>query len=203
MAEYLNGVEMWGGAVLKTTTLKLQDTATVWDDMQVNISLGRVPASNAPSWTTYNFGVAGGLAFAVLGFGINEYLDFTIQSSHSMQLNTVMDTHIHYVTPTNDSGKRIKFQLDAVAAAVNTTFAVPTGSPYSAEIVLGAASASTHGLLEIGELAAVNSSVSTIYLCRLTRISASANDYGSDVYVTYIDCHYEKDSLGSETEYVK
>jgi len=31
-------------------------------------------------------------------------------------------------------------------------------------------------------------------------VAASANEYGSVVYVKYIDCHYQKDTIGSLTE---
>jgi len=31
-------------------------------------------------------GIRGGVAFAVLGFGVNEYLDFYVQTSHSSEL---------------------------------------------------------------------------------------------------------------------
>lgn len=53
-----------------------------YEDIQVTISLAKVPAGNAPTWTTYNFG--GAIAFAVLGFTVGDYLDFYIQTSHTM-----------------------------------------------------------------------------------------------------------------------
>jgi len=86
--------------------------------MQVTISAARVPASSAPQWTTYNFGIRGGVAFAVLGFGVNEYLDFYVQTSHSMELNSILDNHIHWTVPSNSAGAKFKFQLDVIAAGV-------------------------------------------------------------------------------------
>lgn len=114
-------------------------SSRAWDDMQVTITTARVPASSAPSWTTYNFGIGGGVAFAVLGFGVNEYLDFYIQTSHSMELNSILDNHIHWTVPSNSAGAKFKFKLDVIAAGVDAAFAVPAGSPYSAEVTLGAA----------------------------------------------------------------
>lgn len=174
-----------------------------WDDMQVTISLARVPAVNAPNWTTFDFGIGGGVAFAVLGFGVNEYLDFYIQTSHSMELNSVLDNHIHWTVPSNDAGKKFKFQLAVVAAGVNAAFAAPAGSPYSAEVTLGAAEAGYHRLLELADIPASNTTVSSIYVCRLKRIAASSAEYGSDVYILFDDSHYLKDSVGSLTEYTK
>lgn len=84
-------------------------SSRAWDDMQVTISAARVPASSAPQWTTYNFGIGGGVAFAVLGFGVNEYLDFYVQTSHSMELNSILDNHIHWTVPSNSAGAKFKF----------------------------------------------------------------------------------------------
>jgi hypothetical protein len=178
-------------------------SSRAWDDMQVTISAARVPASSAPQWTTYNFGIGGGVAFAVLGFGVNEYLDFYVQTSHSMELNSILDNHIHWTVPRNSAGAKFKFQLDVIAAGVDAAFAVPAGSPYSAEVTLGAAEAGYHRLLELAEIPASNTTVSSIYICRLTRIAASSNEYGRDVYVIFDDSHYMKDSVGSITEYTK
>jgi len=178
-------------------------SSRAYDDMQVEISLAKVPASNAPTWTTYSFGIGGGIAFAVLGFGVGEYLDFYIQTSHSMEINSILDNHIHWTVPTNDTGKKFKFQLDVIAAGVNEAFAVPTGSPFSGEHTLDGTESGKHKLMELAEIPGVNSTVSSIYVCRLTRIAASSNEYGGSVYVLFDDSHYVKDSVGSITEYTK
>lgn len=70
-----------------------------YEDIQVFISTARVPASNAPTWTTYAFGIRGGIAFSVLGFTVGDYLDFYIQTSHTMELSSVLDNHIHFTLP--------------------------------------------------------------------------------------------------------
>ena len=123
-----------------------------YDDMQVEISLAKVPASSAPTWTTYNFGIGGGVAFAVLGFTVGDYLDFYIQTSHSMELNSVLDNHIHWTVPTAVKANRFKFQLDVIAAGVNVAFAAPAGSPYSAEHILSGGEVGVHNLLELAAI---------------------------------------------------
>ena len=50
---------------------------------------------------------------------------------------------------------------------------------------------------------AVNTTVSSVYICRLTRIAASSDEYGNEVYLIFNDAHYQKDSLGSKEELVK
>lgn len=184
-------------------TLSFAGVATAFEDIQVNVALGKLPGDAPPSWTTFAYGIGGGVTFAVMGWSVNEYLDFTVQTKHAMQLNSKLHVHLHYTVPSNANGTKIKFQLDCIAAGVDTAFAVPTGSPFSNEATLTAAEAGYHRLLEVGEIPAVNTTVSTLYECRLKRIAATSNDYEPDVYVRYIDCHFEADGVGSKDEYSK
>jgi len=175
-----------------------------WDDLQVAISNVKLPASNAPDYELYAFGIGSGVEFPCLAFDVGEYIYFDIQTSHSMKLNTTLGFHIHFVLPnTTDIGDKAQFQLDVIAAGVNGSFAVPTGSPYTAEHTVAADDNTKHRLLDIADIAAVNTTVSSIYKCKLTRIAASTDEYAGDVYVNFLDCHYQKDQMGSRTEYVK
>jgi hypothetical protein len=184
-------------------TIELQNV--VYDDIQVSISNIRVPAANAPTERLYNHGVGGGVTFPVLGFALNDYMYFDVQTSHSMKLNTVIDSHMHFMTPTDGSGTpdRFQFQLDVIAAAIDGSWAVPTGSPFTSEHIIAADYTNKHKLLEIANIPASNSTVSTLYSCKLTRIAATQDEYGSEVYVKYTDSHYQKNTMGSRQENVK
>ena len=173
------------------------------DSIQVSISNIRVPASNAPTERLYDGGT-GGVTFPFLGFAVNDYIYFDIQTSHAMKLSTVLGQHIHFSLPnTTDIGDKFKFQLDVMAAGVNTVWAVPAGSPFTSEHTIVANDNTYHRLLGVADIPAVNTTVSTIYKCKLTRIAASADEYASEVYVTFTDGHYQKDGLGSAEEYTK
>lgn len=180
------------------------NTEMMWDDLQVNVGRVQFPGSSDPTWTSYDHGVGSGINFTVLGFSVGDYIDFDIQTTHAMLLNSILDSHIHFILPnTTDIGDKFKFQLDVIVAGVNGTFAVPTGSPFTAEHTVAADDDSKHRLLGLGDIPASNTTVSSLYTCRLTRIAASADEYASDVYIKYIDSHYQKDSIGSKTEYTK
>lgn len=58
----------------------------------------------------------------------------------------------------------------------------------------------TQHYFQLANIPASNTTVSTIYKCKLTRIAATADEYAGEIYVTGIDCHYKKDSLGSRNE---
>jgi len=176
----------------------------VYEDLQVSISNIRVPAVNTPTERLYNHGIGGGITFPVLGFIVDDYMYFDVQTHHAAQLNQIIDNHIHWILPnTTDIGDKFKFQLDVIAAGVNAAFAVPTGSPFTAEHTIVANDNTNHRVLQLADIPAVNSTVSTIYSCVLTRIAASADEYGSEVYIKFNDCHYLKDTCGSRSEDTK
>lgn len=186
-------------------SITIDDASRIyWDDMQVSLNNLKLPGADYPEDTTYAFGIGGGVAFPVLGFAVGEYIYFDVQTSHSIKLNTILENHIHFILPnTTNVGDKFKFQLDVIAAGINAQFAVPTGSPYSGEHTVAANDNTYHRLLDIANIAAANSTVSSVYKCKLTRIAATSNEYGSDVYLIFTDCHYQKDSVGSLTENAK
>jgi len=172
----------------------------LYDDLQVSISNVKVPTSGAPTERLYAFGIGGGVTFPVLGFALNNYMYFDVQTRHEGKLNAIIDNHIHFTLPnTTNIGDKFKFQLDVIAAGIDIQWAVPTGSPFSAEYTVATNDNTYHRLKDIADIPAVNSTVSTVYKCKLTRIAASANEYASEVYVSFTDCHYQKDRLGSLT----
>lgn len=183
--------------------LTFNGTARPWDDIQVDVSLARYPAASSPTWRTFNYGVGGGIAYPALGFAVNDYFEFFIQTSHSMELNSVIDNHIHWTIPSDNAGDNIKFQLDVIAAGIDVDFAVPAGSPFTNEYTLVGNESGRHKLLQLANIPAINSTVSSVYICRLTRIASTAPSYGNEVYVTFNDSHYIKDMVGSREEDAK
>ena len=182
-------------------TLELNGDATVYEDLQVGISNIRIPVSNAPADQLYAFGIVDGVTYPVKGFAVDEYIYFDAQTSHSMKLNEVLDNHIHFTLPdTTDIGDNFQFQLDCIAAGIDTQWAVPSGSPYTSERAVAANDNTFHRLMEIADIAASNDTVSTVYHCKLTRIAATADEYAGEVYLSFTDCHYKKDGMGSRLE---
>jgi hypothetical protein len=160
--------------------------------------------ATAPSDRTYAFGIGSGVAFPVKGFKNNDYVWFSVQSSHSMKLSTLLDCHIHYCLPdTTTIGHKIKFQLDVVAAPINGAAAVPTGSPYSVEFAVAADDNTKFRVAVVADIAAVNTTVSTIYFMKLTRIASAATEYAGEVYLLGVDCHYQQDTVGSLSQGTK
>ena len=174
--------------------------AVVYDDIQAGASRLTRPGGSDPTWRTYNLGIGGGVAYSVLGFALNQYGDIWIQTPHAMKLNTVLDNHLHWIIPSESIGDKIKFEIAVAAAGIGDTFAAPAGSPYSAEVTLVGGEASKHSVLDIGDIPAVNTTVSTAYAIQLKRIAASSNDYAPEVYMIFNDSHAQLDTPGSIAE---
>lgn len=173
--------------------------SVVYDDLQVSVGRIRLGAS-APTWRNYDCGT-GDIAPDVLGFAVGNSVFFDVQTTHSMKLSTALDCHIHFILPnTTNIGDKFQFQLDVIGAGINAQFAVASGSPYTAEHTIVANDNTYQRVLDVADIEAINSTISTVYSCELTRIAATSNEYGSEVYVKFIDCHYQKDTVGSISE---
>jgi len=178
-------------------------STTIYEDLQISISNVKVPSSAYPTERLYAYGIGSGITFPALGFALNNYLYFDLQTTHSTKLSTILDNHIHYSTPGDGTSDRFRFQLDVIAAAIDGTWAVPTGSPYTTEVIMAGDYSGTHKMAPLADIAAVNTTVSTIYKCKLTRIAATTAEYAGEVYVSFLDSHYQKDTEGSKTELAK
>lgn len=182
----------------------VNDNQIKWDDIQVGLGAIQRPGGTDPTYRSYNHGVVAGVEFDVLGFAVNDYVTFDIQTSHSMKLNTILDVHMHFILPNvTDIGDKFQFQLDVIVAGIGSKFAVPVGSPFTSEHTIVANDNNSHRLMELGDIPASNTTVSSIYSCRLTRIAATSDEYASEVYIKYLDSHYQKDDRGSQNEQSK
>jgi len=172
----------------------------VYEDLQVSIARVSFPGVADPTWRRYNHGIGSGVDFDVLGFAVNDFINIDIQTSHAMKLSTILENHIHFMTPTDGTGDKFKFQLDVIAAPIDGNWAVPTGSPFTSEHDISADYSNLHKLLDLANVPAVNTTVSTIYTCQLKRIAASADEYAGEIYLKFNDSHIQKDTSGSLQE---
>ena len=177
--------------------------AARWDDLQGASMQMKAPASNYPEPRMWNHGIAGGVEFPVEGFAVGEYKFGIYQTSHAMELMSVLENHFHYTLPTAPvAGDTIKFQVDVIYANVNGQWAVLPSSPFTIEIEVDALTEEHHLINDLGEFDPVNSDVSTLYKVKFQRV-ASTQEYSSEVYVDFNDAHYKKDGNGSRQEYSK
>jgi hypothetical protein len=170
-----------------------------YDDIQGPASAGKKPPSSSPTDTTYNFGIGGGVAFGVQRWNIGDYLEWTFQTTHATAILAWMDEHIHW-TVDADSGDKFKFQVDMIGAGIGEDFAVPTGSPFTKEFTLTGVESGRHNLLDLADIPPINSTVSSLIIARLTRIAASSDELGDELYVLFHDIHAPQDTPAGSAE---
>jgi hypothetical protein len=180
--------------------VQLLGRARTWDDLQVNFTALTGPVSGRPTWRTYNFGISGGVTFNVLGYAVGDYQDFLIQTPHKMPLRDILDNHMHWIVPTSAPGSKFQIQLDAIVAGIGDTFRVVNGSPFTKEVTLDGSENDTHMYTDVAGMFGENTTVSTMYVCKIQRVAASASEYAGEVYLLYGDGHHKVDGFGSLLE---
>ena len=174
-------------------------SACAWDDLRVAGSSVGIGAS-APELVS--FGPSGNLL--VRGFdGANtlEQVYFEIQMPHSWKMGSFISPHVHWSPTTTASGGVVWF-LEYSWANINGTFGAPV-------TISGLQSATNeqwkHKLCGLPDIDGSSiSGVSSMIVCRLYRSPTVPEDnYPDDVGLLEFDIHYQIDSFGSRSEFIK
>lgn len=174
-------------------------------DLQLNVMNAFIPVANAPTWRQFNYGVSGGVTFPALGFNINEYVQYVIQTEHSVKILSDIQIHCHFTIPSAAPDTRyIAFQTDVIVADVFGNYTVASGSPFTYEIAVEPSAYGRHNVMHLATLNKENEKISTIAMVNLKRIAASSGtDYSGEVYLNFVDAHVQLDSVGSREYFEK
>lgn len=189
-----------GNTTIGSEGIMLYGTATQYDDIVFPLIGGTTPATNPPSLTQFKNGTYA-YAFGNKIANQESQLFATLQMSHSYKLGTDIDCHIHWAcggsaTTTNN----VTWALEVTKADIGGVF----GNAVTYRVNQSCGTAYTHNLADwhsIGNF----TGLSGVAQMRVYRDSAYVGDSytGDDAFGLSLDCHYEKDSLGSRQEYVK
>lgn len=176
-------------------TLTMSNSATVWDDQQVNIgSVGK--GSSFPTDTLYK-------GSQILAFAADQdnQIYFDCQLSHKYKYNSNIEFHLHVTVPNNNTGTII-WEFTYSWAKIGEVFPDPT--TITKTITLESNSQDKHLLHEISDTidGSGKDGLSSILLCSLTR-KGTTDTYASSVYLLALDFHIEMDTIGSKEEYIK
>ena len=181
-------------------TLRFRGAATVWNDMQFQISDAKTnPANTAPSWETFT------PTTSEYAFSINDEVDTSANEiPHWWKVGTAGNAHIHITTKAinNIEITYAKFTVTFTYADVNEAWAE---DPLTAEIsIANPTAALTHLYLDLGDITLTNNLIETQMKCRVKRIDATTGtEYAGDIFITQIGIHFEEDTIGSRTETTK
>ena len=182
-----------------------------WDDMQGSVSTAVLHPQDTPVWDDYDYGIPLGVEFKALGFSVDNTIYGTIQTPHSMKLNTTLHPHLHISTPSDGDGSYIRIRMDVIACGVSVngshSYSAPAGSPFIVEHSIVTGMRTGQSVIELGVIPAANPTVSTLYKFKLSRIATvevDHDEYTYPVYIDFMDVHLRKDQeRGSREEYTK
>ena len=193
MKRFLDGKELQDGRIWPAR----------WDDLRFPVDSVRPLTGQPPTERAFRNGI-------VYGFSIGDAVTFNVQLPHGYYNGSDLDAHYHFTLPVSGSGagpENIAFSLSYSWAEIGAQF--PVEKTISNEGDVQNAVAENHGYAGIGTIPYADLAqnggvgVSSMLICRMTRVAASANDYASEVYIMESDIHIQLDAVGSTQEFVK
>jgi len=174
--------------------ITLAGTATVYDDLRVDVNGVKLPTIDPPTWTAFRGSQL--LGFASETVEANEELVyFTAQFPHARKDGSNIEAHIHWTTIDTSSVDSVKWELTYSWASIGDTFPTETAI-YGTELV--GTQARKHIMTDIGIIDGTGKNISSMIVCRLRRKSSNASDtFTGSALLLEIDFHYEIDALGS------
>lgn len=175
-------------------TLTQYGEATTWTDALSPIVV-QANASQAPSWdATY-----------MQYFFHNDILvqqDFVfvqIQLPHSYKNGSDIECHVHWAPSSTNTGD-VNFSLQYSFVPFGGTYSLPYKQISTKQAGSGVAMKSQ--IMSFPDINGSGMTASGVLVGKLMRESASLSDsFTGDAYVTYFDCHFEQDKLGTNNRY--
>jgi hypothetical protein len=192
-------------------TYRLDNSATVWNDLMVFPDATTKGGSNPPEWGAAFKKDAGGTSQGVYlwMFAPNqeEELYFTVQIPHDYKEGTALYPHVHWTTATGTpSGSNVVWGLEYTLVSVGGSF--PSTMIITASTLIpecGTPSGTAQHLISgFAPISGTGLGISSILVCRLFRATGNAADtFPNDVGLLGFDIHYEQDTQGSRDQWTK
>lgn len=182
-------------------TVVFKGNATVWTDLQFQISSGRVGVANFPDWETFTTNTS---AFT---FDVDDYIDLGADEfPHGWKEGSDATVHLHLAIKTAQSAganRYAKFTVYLAYADQNEVWAEI--GPFTAEYTIpNGTAALTHYKSSLGTLSLPNNLFGTQLKARIKRIAATGGtEYPAHVFITQLGLHVENDTIGSRTATAK
>jgi hypothetical protein len=192
-------------AVESDGTVRMDNSATVWDDLRVPMNFG-TSSNLATTWTSF-LGNTYLDAFKASG---TDALYFQAQLPHNYKEGTDIYAHIHWspITAPTSGNNGVYWDLEYTWANNGETFpATSTLSGYEVVPALtGDLVAKRHYITKIGTsgISGSGKAISSMIICRIARLGDNVNDtYSGLAGALEVDFHYQVDTFGSREEYTK
>lgn len=190
-------------------TMRLENNATVWDDLNVFPDATTRSGSNSPTYSLFKNNGSGsqGVLLNYFSSTTEQELYFTVQIPHSYKLGTDLLPHVHWTTSSGTpSGSDVVWGLEYTVMAIGGNFP-NTQIIYATNVISEIGTPSGTGQHLISGFPAISGSglgISTVLVCRIFRAVAQSGDtFGNNTGFLGIDFHYEQNTMGSRTLWTK
>jgi hypothetical protein len=194
-------------AVEPDGTLVFYGSGTTFNDLQVPTNAAKA-GGNSPDWEKFRDNGSGSpgvyvWTFANNGANAEDEIHFTLQVPHDYKIGSDIYPHVHWAPMTAGSGA-VTWGMEYTWVDINGTFS-PTGIVTATSDPLSA-NQYKHIVTTFGPItpSASQDYISSILCIRLFRNSSNAGDtYAGNAALLSFDIHYEADTQGSRTEFIK
>lgn len=210
-------------AVEADGTMRMDGAATTFTDLMVYPDATSRGSSKAPVWggvsaTAFKNNGSGSQGVFLWMFsglsGTEQELYFTVQLPHGYKVGSSIFPHVHWTTAAgtlaalsgSPQGTNVVWGLEYSTIAIGGNFPNTTiiTSNYIIPPITSLTGTAQHLITPLGTISGSGLSISTVLVCRLFRMVDNAADtFTNEAGLLGIDFHYEMDTQGSRTEYVK
>lgn len=194
-------------------TVRMDGTATVWNDLTVNPDATSRGSSNPPVWggapaTVFRQnGGSQGVFLLMFSATVEQELYFTVQLPHGYKIGSTLYPHIHWTTRVGTpNGTDVVWGLEYSQVAIGGNF--PSTTIITANSVIPSigtpAGTGQHLITSLGTISGSGLGISSILICRLFRAATNGSDtFANETGILAFDIHYEQDTEGSRQEFIK
>ena len=202
-------------AIESDGTMRLDNAATVWNDLMVYPDATTRGGSKTPVWggqssTAFkknSGGTSQGVFLWMFSASTEQEIYFCVQIPHCYKVGSAIYPHVHWTTITGTpSGTNVVWGLEYSVVAIGGSFPL-TNIIYTNTVISQIGTPSGTGQHLINSFPSISGTgigISTIMVCRLFRAVEDSNDtFSNEVGFLGFDIHYESDTQGSRSEFVK
>lgn len=191
-------------------TFRMDGNATVWDDLMVYPDATSKGSSFPPTWKIFKKNSENnsqGVYLWSFSSSSEQELYFTAQIPHSYKVGTSLYPHVHWTTSSETPGRsNVVWGLEYSVIAIGGHFPYTTTIRATSVIagITNITSSGQHLISAFSSIPGTDLGISTVITCRLFReVNNSGDTFGNEVGLLGFDIHYEKDTEGSRSEFIK
>ena len=179
--------EIYSGVVLEDTR---------WDDKTISIGGMVLDGSNPPTVGTF----VGSVSVLMFSNTVDNIVYLTLQLPHSYKEGTDVVPHIHWA-PMNTNTGSVTWKMEYQWKNIGEAF---SGSTTTVAVTQAASGTTGEQMVaSFGAIDGTGKGISSMFCARIYRDVDDGDDYNANAAMLEFDIHFEKDTIGSDQEYIK